>query len=145
MSLERTTPTLPVELLAQIILEAAADDMTVQSPPSSCASHSVMPALLARWAMQAARRCIERNGSLDLFITIKIVGNFWPRECYQNYEMLVRPRCMEYIDHQRGPIEMLASSDGNHLARWCRLDLRVFITTEYQQKLTTNEITESID
>jgi hypothetical protein len=157
-SFERTTPTLPVELLAQIILEAAAYDRsiipvlmrvsrlwhntTINEPRlwniiTLTLGHARSSRALA---MQAARRCIERSGSLDLFIKIRIMSNFWPCECYQDDENLACQECMAYIDRQRGPIEMLTGSYGNHMARWRELYLWVFVTAGYQQKLWVNRV-----
>ena len=148
MSLARTTPTLPVELLAQIIIEASASDpsitavvmlvsrlwynTTINEPrlwskvslylSSSPSSHVL--------AMRTARRCIERSGSVDLDITIHITNNDAPCECYKDSGNPVCQRWMAYIDSQCSPIEVLAGSDGSHLARWCRLEIFNDMTSE---------------
>ena len=152
MSLAHTTPTLPVELLAQIIIEASANDPSVIAVVMSVSrlwyyttinqprlwnkvSLNLSPSPSSHVpAMQTARRCIERSGCVDLYITIRITNNEPPCDCYQDDGNPVCQRCcqqwMAYIDSQRGPIEVLAGSDGNHLTRWCRLDIRNDMTSE---------------
>ena len=153
MSLAPTTPTLPVELLAQIIIEAGAIDpsitavvmrvsrlwynITINEPRlwnkvslnlGGPSSHVL--------AMQTSRRCIERSGSIDLDITIRITSiasHGIPSEYYQ-------AGWQAYMNNQRGPIEVLAGSDGNHLARWCRLEILNHMTSKTRQALWVAQV-----
>lgn len=151
ISFSRTISTLPVELLAQIIIETGADgpsaigvlmrvsrmwyNIIINEPRLwKKASLNLGRSSSARVrAMRTARRCIERSGSVDLDITIRIVGDDKPCGCYEVNVDPICPQCLAWIDSHRGPIEFLVGSDGNHLARWCRLEVCSDMNSEYQQ------------
>ena len=151
ISFSRTISTLPVELLTQIIIETSANEPSVigglmavsqmwyniiineprlWNKASLDLVHS--PSARVR-AMRTARQCIERSGSVDLDITIRIISDDALCGCYEDNDNPVCHQCMAWFDSHRGPIEMLVGSDGNHLARWCRLEVSSDMTSEDQQ------------
>lgn len=154
----RTISTLPVELLAQIIIGTGPDK------PSAI---GVLMGVSRRWyntiineprlwnkasldlghsssarvrAMRTARQCIERSGSLDLDITLHIIRDHTSCECYEDDDNPVCQRCVAWIDGHCGPIEMLVGSDGGHLARWCRLDVRSDLDSEDHQTVWIDRV-----
>ena len=148
MSFACTISILPVELLAQIIIETAANgpsaidalmrvsrmwyNITISEPRlwnkvSLDLDYSYLAHLRA---MHTARRCIERSGTVDLDISIHFTENddtFCA--CYED----VGQQRMAWIDSHRSVIEVLAGTDGNHLARWCRLEVSNSMDWEYHQ------------
>jgi hypothetical protein len=148
MSRERTISALPVELLTQIIIETCADNpsavnilmrisriwynTTINAPylwntPSlDLHSSGTSPGQ----AMRTARRCIERSGSVELDITIRITSDELLCDCFDDEADPPCERCVEWIESHRGPVAMLA---GRHLARWRRLEVWTDMSSDVQQ------------
>ena len=154
----RTIYTLPVELLAEIIIGTGADNRsaigvlmgvsrrwynTIINEPRlwNKASLNLGRSPSARMrAMRTARQCIERSGSLDLDITIRIIRDDAPCECYEDNDNPVCRQCVAWVDSHCGPIEMLVGSDGGHLARWRRLDVRSDLDSNDQQTVWIDRV-----
>jgi hypothetical protein len=153
MSLARTTPTLPVELLTQIIIEAGTNDRvdipflmrvsrlwhnTIINLPQlwskvSLYLNSDVPS--RRAAERTALRCIERSGSADLDITLHFSLHPMRCDCYQDYEHHICSLCKGRVDWQRTAILILAGPDRAYMPRWCRLKLRNNALPQYHQTL----------
>jgi hypothetical protein len=148
MSRERTISALPVELLTHIIIETCADNPSVvntlmrvsrtwynattnepclwNAPPLDLHSSGTSPTQ----AMHTARRCIERSGSVELDITIRITDDELLCDCFMDEADPLCEQCVGWIESHRGPIAVLA---GRHLARWRRLEVWTDISSDVQQ------------
>lgn len=126
--------TLPIEVLDQVITEVVTENRSAIST-LMCLSqfwHDVIVQRPLLWAKvelnlsrseesfslsyRVAQRCIDRSGSVDLDVTIRIQRGTGSCPCARIFDNCAK--CGEWTSTNRAVLEILSGSQGEHLARW---------------------------